>query len=336
MIRIEGMIPLVVLQTGDTIEMIVDKHAYIVAGNGFFAKTEQTKYDGISKTEKLPGLLELAPKVIPKITQKIPFSLIDVVLQFFKQAYAKYYGEAVVIIYNNETDRNIWCVDVPKQEVSGGGAHYGENGAIKKIEGFECMGTIHSHGSMGAFHSGVDDKDEKDFDGIHITLGNVNIDKGESVSCRYMCGGVAFPMDFKDIVTEEVDFPLVEPPKEWMDQVSDRKYPTTTTWPAYRSQWNEDDYEGYGSRYSGYQGGCGFGRRNYDDMIYVSKKEIKKLVDKEVARQVQERINKLKKKFKFIKAIRKKAERMEPATDNDLRLAGILMEVDNVNGGIIY
>lgn len=65
-------------------------------------------------------------------------------------------------------------------------------------QGWRIFGTIHSHCNFNAFHSGVDDADEKEFDGLHITIGNVR--SGWSYSARVMLQGCEFKQDIEEIL----------------------------------------------------------------------------------------------------------------------------------------
>jgi len=68
-------------------------------------------------------------------------------------------------------------------------------------EGFELFGTIHSHAGISAFHSGTDDRDEIHFDGLHITVGN--LDKpSRSYACRWMLPDGVNPIYQKEIRSE--------------------------------------------------------------------------------------------------------------------------------------
>jgi hypothetical protein len=67
------------------------------------------------------------------------------------------------------------------------------NPSAKDFPGYIYVGDIHSHASMSAFHSGVDDKD--DGDGIHITVGDLDeiIKKGTvSISCSFVSNKIRF------------------------------------------------------------------------------------------------------------------------------------------------
>jgi len=53
------------------------------------------------------------------------------------------------------------------------------------------IGSIHSHGNMSAFHSTIDHMDEAHFDGLHITIGDVD-DQFISISASVMANGYRF------------------------------------------------------------------------------------------------------------------------------------------------
>lgn len=90
------------------------------------------------------------------------------------------------------------------------------------------LGSIHTHGTMGAFQSDVDKEDEDGFEGIHITLGNVD-SPVMSVHSRLIFKGyendpdlssfIDFPEDILHYVPEEIALGIlghnVKYPEEW-------------------------------------------------------------------------------------------------------------------------
>ena len=64
-------------------------------------------------------------------------------------------------------------------------------------EGYTIFGTIHSHCDFSAFHSGIDDADEHGFDGVHVTIGNVN--GNWSFSSRVMLNGGDYDRSLEDL-----------------------------------------------------------------------------------------------------------------------------------------
>lgn len=67
-----------------------------------------------------------------------------------------------------------------------------------KMEGWVVAGTIHSHASMSAFHSGTDHADEEFFDGVHITIGK--LDSVPEYSCSIMAQGKRAMMDPSELI----------------------------------------------------------------------------------------------------------------------------------------
>lgn len=143
---------------------------YIISKEGIFLKKKVGLIDSITPVDKISFLSTMKEENKASINiPKIPANLTSSVWLFFKKVYEKYNGEAIMLIYYNEKNKKYKMI-VPKQEVSGGSLDYKTS-----IEnGFNLIGDIHSHGSMSAFHSGTDSYDEKSFDGIHITFGNMN------------------------------------------------------------------------------------------------------------------------------------------------------------------
>lgn len=74
--------------------------------------------------------------------------------------------------------------------------------------GYKLYGTIHSHCDFSAFHSGVDDADEKKFDGLHITIGHVKKDQAWSYSARYMVRTCPIKVEMEKLFN--VDMKLIE------------------------------------------------------------------------------------------------------------------------------
>lgn len=76
-------------------------------------------------------------------------------------------------IDHSECEYVICC---PKQKVSAAAVNY----SIMKSQpkdlnyNFMLVASIHSHPNFSAYHSSVDDHDEMDWDGLHVTLGYIN------------------------------------------------------------------------------------------------------------------------------------------------------------------
>lgn len=108
------------------------------------------------------------------------------------------------------------------------------------------FGTIHHHCSAGAFQSGTDENDEKNQEGLHITIGKMD-EKRRDIHCRfYLPGGFCFEPDMsllwdvgdqvRDLIPESLhdqiarwqmcDKKLVSFPEIWKKNLVEVKYAT--------------------------------------------------------------------------------------------------------------
>jgi PRTRC genetic system protein A len=220
-----------VMEENDKIEDIKDSICFVIAKDGFYHKKQSPFFQGLTKILSLPGLGALTEQARPSFP-RLPLDLLLTVQSFFKEIYDKYKSEVAVILYYN-VKTNKWHVDVPEQEVGAASVKYDLSKSVIP-KGFVPAGTIHSHASMKAFHSGTDDNDEYNSDGIHITIGCFHNPKQDYVF-RLIFGKVAHTMDFMDVLCSG-EFNRVYP-TWWVERVSERKYATVTHTPYY------DEYE---------------------------------------------------------------------------------------------
>ena len=139
-------------------------------------------------------------------------------MDFFRKVYQEHRAEAIVLLFYNEMKKTYKVVP-PSQEVSAAGVDY--NRAVT-LEGYIMVGDIHSHANFSAFHSGVDDADEKSFDGLHITIGN-NGDDEVSLSASIVSNGQRFicePEDYINGISKTVD----------IDEVVDKPFSNFYMW----------------------------------------------------------------------------------------------------------
>ena len=151
---------------------------------------------------------------------KLPYETLKTIHAFFVQVYDERKSEVAVLLWYNFTTQD-WQVEVPKQRVSGASVNYTRDMEYienMKLGGYHCVGTIHSHCEMGAFHSGTDDKDEYGFDGVHITIGKVK--SGPTFAQRILCKDIE--INYKSIydVVEEPGTTIIVP-EEWMTQIEE-------------------------------------------------------------------------------------------------------------------
>ena len=161
---------------------------YIVAKEGIFLKKKLGLIESITPVKNISILESIIPTAKMNIP-KIPGHIAAKAKAFFKEVYNVYHSEAIVVLYLNEKT-NKYRVVAPHQKVSGGAAKYTKFAINNHI----MIGTIHSHANFSAFHSGIDDTDEKFFDGIHITFGHL-ADENISISASIVINGSRFMID---------------------------------------------------------------------------------------------------------------------------------------------
>lgn len=180
---------------------------FLVKRNSFFCSS--VKVEGISLLKEHKEFLKLC---LPK---EIPYRLMAQIVDFFKKVFCKFKGEAIALIYYS-LNNNEYKVVIPEQKVTRGGCNY----KVKQKMPSDCLlfATCHSHADIDAFHSPIDDKDEKHCDGFHITVGNVDI--LPTFSCSAVVGGRRFKVKPSDLIEGMAE---QEMPKEWLNCVKKGK-----------------------------------------------------------------------------------------------------------------
>lgn len=234
-------------KAGETIPDDVT-YAYILDATGWVLYKKNDLFTAISRIKKNESLPELKEGFT--IYNKLPIELFQKIENFFKQVYKAHKSEAVaLLLYEN----GIWDTYIPEQVVSSGAAKYDN-----LPDGLRLAGSIHSHGNMTAFHSGTDDHDELNFDGIHITIGKIEYGYPEYAVSLVASGQRFGQLKLADVV--EVATNDIEVPKTWMDRVKEpvKEIKSMIT----RGLWGGD--------YTGYQG---FQDASMDKRIYKGGKK---------------------------------------------------------------
>lgn len=190
-----------------------DKLCYLLGRNGLFKQVGNDFYHARVKVDGAGGLAEIEESASLHVP-KLPLKLLRQAEAFFAAVFQRYKSEAVVLLLV-DPKAQAWRIEVPPQVTKGLRVRYDMATLPAPPEGYERFGTIHSHANIKAFHSGTDDTDEVGFDGLHITIGNVN-EPVRSYSARWMLTGKEFKADLCDVVKSEApqDFDM-----EWMNLV---------------------------------------------------------------------------------------------------------------------
>jgi PRTRC genetic system protein A len=199
-------------QEGFSLEKIQAAFAYILDATGWKLYKRNGVSTAVISVDSVAGLATLRQE-INLTAPRIPLDLIRRVTAWFKAVYTKYRSEAVgYLFYQPQTGE--WQFVPPTQTATGASASYE---AAPKIEGWQVVGTIHSHGSMSAFHSGTDDADEKNFDGVHITVGRC--DSVPEYSCSLVVQGKREVVDPSVLIDGMA--PMDAVPSSWLSAVKE-------------------------------------------------------------------------------------------------------------------
>lgn len=185
--------------------------------------------------DKSVDLEDLEEKAFFSLPQ-IPYELVNDIDDFFRKVFSEKGTESIIIFtydvayLESEDPSEGWGLLVPDQKNTAHACNYDPQSIIDDLPDdadVRLVGTAHSHPNMDAYCSGVDKKDQSEFDGIHITHG---WKPGSTTSDYYIelqMGGTAFVMQPDQVFKEKpkaIDNPKIEP---WLERVSIQS--TTTT-----------------------------------------------------------------------------------------------------------
>lgn len=184
------------------------------------------------EVKEIPGLKEELKELTPEIAEevnflpngKIPFTLLEEIVQFFKEVMTikKAEQEAMAhILYNQkdaETPNKGYRIAIPNQVVSKASVKY-ESDHIKP--GDIIVLDIHSHNTMGAFFSSTDNSDDKK--GIYYAAVVGHLDKKDpQIISRLNIHDVKKEASIEDIFM--VPTKEIKVPSEWLDRVKTMSY----------------------------------------------------------------------------------------------------------------
>lgn len=224
-------------------EPIVEDVIYVTP-KGAVRYTENFLYNAVVKVDKVSQLKELETQIYDIKLPKLPVSFINQVYSFFYDVYQKHKSEVATLLWYN-FDSKEWFLEVPEQEVTGSSADYERDKGFSdslSYKGFYCVGSIHSHANMEAFHSSTDDHDEFNFDGLHITIGKLS--KNPQFSQRFIAKGIIKQLPLHSILQTgeyigDGDIDYEEYPEVWLTKVKKKVYNTFKGYSGYNSSYNK-------------------------------------------------------------------------------------------------
>jgi hypothetical protein len=181
--------------------------AYMIAKDGFYLKKRTDLYEA---TVRIPEVATLGEEkeVFRFAAPKIPAVLFSEILAFFGAVHLQHKSEAAVLL---AFENGCWDVIVPDQVVTGASVKY------KIPTGRRIAGSCHSHPGFSASFSRMDEKDEAEFDGIHIVVADTGFVR-PGVSVAAVVSGRRIELDAEDVIEGydcDSDFP-----EEWLGRVS--------------------------------------------------------------------------------------------------------------------
>lgn len=123
----------------------------------FSVTSKVSSANSLEKVDEGVDLVRLKP---------IPFGLIARCIALFRRVY-KEYGTEMIALFRWDAGHQRYYLDRPKFGCIGGAY-------LKYHQGGMVVGTIHSHGNMGAFFSGTDDKHEMEQAGVYLVAGSIS------------------------------------------------------------------------------------------------------------------------------------------------------------------
>lgn len=220
------------LMVGHFIENIPDdcskKVCYILQGNGLWER--RINKLGTFTTQlhnfKIPGLNENYKEDWELNVPLIPASILVQIVSFFRKINRTYDSEVFVQVFYDFNEK-AYKAHVPSQVVSGASVNYRNDNDFQNDPNMLLVFEVHSHNTMGAFFSGIDDRDEKS-DRFYGVIGKLNNYYPEML-IRLSVGGKRMSVDVDEIFDLADDQTFAEVfPAEWMSKVSKQRFKART------------------------------------------------------------------------------------------------------------
>lgn len=209
------------------------KHQYyfLIGKDGYFLRKQTALYNAIVRVDEIAHLPEVDETLTPQF-KPLPYVMLQSIVAFLRAVYERFRGEGIVILcYNPTTGRWDWVV--PPQETTKNGLSVNYDPKTVEIPaGYVLAGTVHSHCDAGAFQSGTDSHDENHFDGLHITVGNLNTIP--SFHIRFIAHGSTWNFEDQGKLVEELEGNF---PQGLLDRVKERTFSQAA--PSVADQYDE-------------------------------------------------------------------------------------------------
>ena len=127
------------------------------------------------KTDGIPSLDDGPEPSFKFALPRIPMDILKKQVSFYRDVMKDFSNAEAysIVLYDKEEER--YFLEIPKQRISGASVSYAQDELREKFPSNRYIEVIsaHSHNTMGAFFSGVDDADEKG-DMLYMVMGQLD------------------------------------------------------------------------------------------------------------------------------------------------------------------
>lgn len=186
-----------------------DDSYFIIAGNGVFLRKRTGWVEATVPVKHIDGLAtqEVGAKLLLPRLKSTTFAK---AVLFFHEVYRLQKTEAAVLLHHS--DKHGWEITVPAQTATSAHVTYE---MADRLPGYRCVGTMHSHGDMLAFHSSTDIGDEASQDGIHITIGSLDRFPRFGMDAEFVVNGTRFPLPHEHLIrVQKATLPFMRPAEQ--------------------------------------------------------------------------------------------------------------------------
>ncbi len=186
------MLPIHILQDGDSLPQGSDY--FLLTSRGIYLRKSTNLIDALVKVDGIAALADIAPYANMNVPALSPEIIVRTLL-FFRTVFRKYRSEALVLLYYSPTLKR-YTLSCPHQQV---GIAMVDYESAERIEGFQLVGSIHSHPTFSSTASSIDHHDEKEFDGLHIIMGAMD-QPYFTMNCEIVVNNNRFHVESTDVV----------------------------------------------------------------------------------------------------------------------------------------
>lgn len=159
---------------GASIEDLTTPITYVVDGSGVFQVKRLAVGVATTKAKVVRGVEARLAEGFVLTLPRLPFSLYQQAVVWFREVHRRWKTEAYLQVWWDPSREGYYVV-VPVQDVSGGkvehqGGQHDKSGELGHIHALD----LHSHHTMGAFWSGVDDADERKSERLYGVVGKID------------------------------------------------------------------------------------------------------------------------------------------------------------------